>query len=99
MSAKQTTKAAAEQSADKSAPPPPPPRPREAVSVRVKTKSPGIKRQVCGVIFDNAWKHLTLDDRGSAYKALERDPAIVMEKAPPPAKAVTADEPTGKEAK
>lgn len=96
MSAKQTTKAAAEQSADKSAPPP---RPREAVSVRAKTKSPGIKRQVCGVIFDNAWKHLTLDDRGSAYKALERDPAIVMEKAPPPAKPTATEEQPGKEAK
>jgi len=96
MSAKQTTKAAAKQDADKDAPPP---RPREAVSVRVKTKSPGVKRQVCGVIFDNAWKYLTLDDRGSAYKAIARDPAIVMEKATPPPKAVAAEEPAEKEAK
>lgn len=96
MSAKQTTKAAAKQSADKDAPPP---RPREAVSVRVKTKSPGVKRQVCGVIFDNSWKHLALDDLGSAYKAIARDPALVMEKAAPPPKAMTTEEPTGKEAK
>ncbi|MBL1267650.1 MAG: hypothetical protein COA87_007860 [Halomonas sp.] len=96
MSAKQTTKAAtAEQSAEKEKKP----RPREAVSVRVKTKSPGVKRQVCGVIFDNAWKYLTLDDRGSAYKAIARDPAIVMEKATPPPKAVAAEEPAEKEAK
>ncbi len=94
MSAKQTTKAAAEQSADKDAPPP---RPREAVSVRVKTKSPGVKRQVCGVIFENTWKYLTLDDRGSAYKAIARDPAMVMEKATP--KPVATEESTGKEAK
>ncbi|UXZ55827.1 hypothetical protein LOS15_07355 [Halomonas sp. 7T] len=96
MSAKQTTKAAAEQSADKDAPPP---RPREAVQVRVKTKSPGVKRQVCGVIFENTWKYLTLDDRGSAYKAIARDPAMVMEKATPPPKPVATEEPTGKEAK
>ena len=96
MSAKQTTKAAAEQSADKDAPPP---RPREAVSVRVKTKSPGVKRQVCGVIFENTWKYLTLDDRGSAYKAIARDPAMVMEKATPPPKPVATQESTGKEAK
>ncbi|HBN61402.1 MULTISPECIES: hypothetical protein [unclassified Halomonas] len=96
MSAKQTTKAAAEQSADKDAPPP---RPREAVSVRVKTKSPGVKRQVCGVIFENTWKYLTLDDRGSAYKAIARDPAMVMEKATPPPKPVATEESTGKEAK
>lgn len=95
MSAKQTTKAAAEQSADKNAPP----RPREAVQVRVKTKSPGVKRQVCGVIFDNAWKYLTLDDRGSAYKAIARDPSMVMEKATPPPKAVATEEPAEKEAK
>ncbi|MGP9798152.1 hypothetical protein ACT3UJ_12430 [Halomonas sp. 86] len=86
MSAKQTTKAA------------PPPRPRAAVQVRVKTKSPGVKRQVCGVIFTNEWKHLTLDDRGSAYKAIERDPALEMEPAPPP-KAVATEAQTGKEAK
>ena len=92
MSAKQTTKAATKQGADKDAPPP---RPREAVSVRVKTKSPGVKRQVCGAIFENTWKYLTLDDRGSAYKAIERDPAIVMEKATPPA----TEEQPGKEAK
>lgn len=96
MSAKQTTKAAAEQSADKDAPPP---RPREAVSVRVKTKSPGVKRQVCGVIFENTWKYLTLDDRGSAYKAIARDPAMVMEKATPPPEPVATEESTGKEAK
>jgi hypothetical protein len=96
MSAKQTTKAAAEQSADKDAPPP---RSREAVSVRVKTKSPGVKRQVCGVIFENTWKYLTLDDRGSAYKAIARDPAMVMEKATPPPKPVATEESTGKEAK
>ena len=96
MSAKQTTKAAAEQSADKDAPPP---RPREAVSVRVKTKSPGVKRQVCGAIFENTWKYLTLDDRGSAYKAIARDPAMVMEKATPPPKPVATEESTGKEAK
>lgn len=96
MSAKQTTKAATDKSADKDAPPP---RPREAVQVRVKTKSPGVKRQVCGVIFDNAWKYLTLDDRGSAYKAIARDPAIVMEKATPPPKAVATEEQPGNEAK
>lgn len=78
MSAKQTTKAA-EQAPAAEKTPAPPPRPRAAVQVRVKTKSPGIKRQVCGVIFTNEWKHLTLDDRGSAYKAIERDPAMVME--------------------
>ncbi|MCE7520323.1 hypothetical protein LZG37_19475 [Halomonas titanicae] len=95
MSAKQTTKAAtAEQSAEKEEKL----RPREDVSVRVKTKSPGVKRQMCGVIFDNAWKYLTLDDRGSAYKAIARDPAMVMEKATPPPKAVATEEPTGKEA-
>ncbi|GGW23645.1 hypothetical protein [Vreelandella hamiltonii] len=70
MSAKQTTKAA------------PPPRPRVDVSVRVKTKSPGIKRQVCGVIITNEWKRLLLDDKGSAYKAIARDPALVMEQLP-----------------
>ncbi|WFE73106.1 hypothetical protein P8S55_08405 [Halomonas sp. M1] len=96
MSAKQTIKAApAEQSAKKEEKP----RLREAVQVRVKTKSPGVKRQVCGVIFENAWKYLTLDDRGSAYKAIARDPAMVMEKATPPPKPVATEEPTGKEAK
>ena len=88
MSAKQTTKAAPEQSAEKTAPPPP--RPREAVSVRVKTKSPGVKRQVCGVIFDNSWKHITLDNKGSAYKAIARDPAFVME--PLPSSAPSGDQ-------
>ncbi|WP_438454700.1 hypothetical protein [Vreelandella venusta] len=96
MSAKQTTKAAADKDAEK----------KELVQrkdaqVRVKTKSPGVKRQVCGVILTNEWKYLTLDDKGSAYKALARDPAIVMEHAAPPAKVVAADAevPTGKEAK
>ncbi|WKD29543.1 hypothetical protein NDQ72_06260 [Halomonas sp. KG2] len=69
MSAKQTTKKA-------------PPVPRANVTVRVKTKTPGVKRQVCGVIFGNEWKRLVLDDKGSAYKALARDPAIVMERLP-----------------
>ncbi|AQU83248.1 MULTISPECIES: hypothetical protein [unclassified Halomonas] len=69
MSAKQTTKKA-------------PPVPRADVTVRVKTKTPGVKRQVCGVIFGNEWKRLVLDDKGSAYKALTRDPAIVMERLP-----------------
>ncbi|MGO2241137.1 MAG: hypothetical protein ACTH5D_05200 [Halomonas sp.] len=73
MSAKQTTKKA-------------PPTPRKEISLRVKTKSPGVKRQVCGVIFDNTWKHITLDDRGSAYKAIARDPAMMMEPAPAPVK-------------
>lgn len=96
MSAKQTTKAAADKDAEKKELVP-----RKDAQVRVKTKSPGVKRQVCGVIFDNAWKYLTLDDRGSAYKALARDPAIVMEHSPPPAKVVAAEAevPTGKEAK
>lgn len=69
MSANQTTKKA-------------PPVPRANVTVRVKTKTPGVKRQVCGVIFGNEWKRLVLDDKGSAYKALARDPAIVMERLP-----------------
>lgn len=85
MSAKQTTKAA---TADKSAEKKDPPTPRKDTQVRVKTKSPGVKRQVCGVIFDNTWKYLTLDDRGSAYKAIARDPAMVMEPSPPPVKEV-----------
>ncbi|WP_417862374.1 hypothetical protein [Vreelandella venusta] len=69
MSAKQTTEKA-------------PPVPRTDVTVRVKTKTPGVRRQVCGVIFGNEWKRLVLDDKGSAYKALARDPAIVMERLP-----------------
>ncbi|TVU88310.1 hypothetical protein [Vreelandella titanicae] len=96
MSAKQTTKAAtAEQSAEKKAPPVP----RKDVQVRVKTKATGARRSVCGSIFTNEWKYLTLDDKGSAYKAISADPALVMEEASPPTKAVATDEPTGKEAK
>lgn len=94
MSAKQTTKAAADKDAEKEELVP-----RKDAQVRVKTKSPGVKRQVCGVIFDNTWKYLTLDDRGSAYKAIARDPAMVMEKATPPPKAVANEEQPGKEAK
>lgn len=82
MSAKQTTKAAAT-TAEKKAPPPQ----RKPVQVRVKTKAPGIKRQVCGVILTNEWKGLTLDDQGSAYKAIVRDPALEMEAAPAAEKA------------
>lgn len=95
MSAKQTTKAAtAEQGAEKKKPVP-----RKDVQVRVKTKATGAKRTNSGTIFTNEWKYLTLDDKGSAYKAIKADTALVMEHAPPPAKAVAADEPTGKEAK
>ncbi|MCL7931788.1 hypothetical protein [Halomonas llamarensis] len=89
MSAKQTTKAAEKKA---------PPTPRKSVKVRVKTKDTGAKRTSSGVIFTNEWKHLTLDDKGSAYKAISADPALVMEHAAPPAKAVVTDEPTGKEA-
>ncbi|WP_447926947.1 hypothetical protein [Vreelandella sp. EE27] len=77
MSAKQTTKAAAP-AAEKKSPPPA----RKQVQVRVKTTATGVKRQVCGVILTNEWQTLTLDDRGSAYKAIERDHALVMEAAP-----------------
>ncbi|BCB62258.1 hypothetical protein HaloA020_29590 [Halomonas sp. A020] len=91
MSAKQTTKAP-EQSAEKKAPPVP----RKDVQVRVKTKATGAKRTNSGVIFTNEWKYLTLDDKGSAYKAISDDPALTVELAPPPAKPA-ADEP-GKEA-
>ncbi|MCL7931697.1 hypothetical protein [Halomonas llamarensis] len=76
MSAKQTTKAA------KAEQPAPPPQPRADVSVRVKTTSPGVKRQVCGVIFGNEYKRLLLDDKGSAYKAIARDPELMMETLP-----------------
>ncbi|NVE91544.1 hypothetical protein [Vreelandella titanicae] len=98
MSAKQTTKAA---SADKSAEKKAPPEPRKDVQVRVKTKATGAKRSVCGAIFTNEWKYLTLDDKGSAYKAMNADPALVMEHATPPVKVVAteAEAPTGKEAK
>lgn len=94
MSAKQTTKAApnAEKSTEKKAPPVP----RKSVHVRVKTKAPGVKRTNSGVIFENAWKHLTLDDKGSAYKAIDADAALVMEPAPAPVK---EPEPEATEAK
>ncbi|WP_237673582.1 hypothetical protein [Vreelandella profundi] len=92
MSAKQTTKAADEKKT--------PPTPRKGISLRVKTKSPGVKRQVCGVIFDNTWKHITLDDKGSAYKAIARDPAMVTEADTTPAKpAATEESSKEKEAK
>ncbi|BCB62817.1 hypothetical protein HaloA020_35180 [Halomonas sp. A020] len=92
MSAKQTTKAApTEQSAEK-------PIPRKDVQVRVKTKATGAKRTNSGVIFTNEWKYLTLDDKGSAYKSISDDPALVVELAAPPAKPAATDEP-GKEAK
>lgn len=94
MSAKQTTKAAPAQSAEKKAPPVP----RKDVKVRVKTKATGAKRTNSGTIFTNEWKYLTLDDKGSAYKSISDDPALIVELAAPPAKPATADEP-GKEAK
>lgn len=93
MSAKQTTKAAPAQSAEKKAPPVP----RKDVQVRVKTKATGAKRTNSGTIFTNEWKYLTLDDKGSAYKSISDDPALIVELAPPPAKPA-ADE-SGKEAK
>lgn len=77
MSAKNSTKASATL-----APPPPPVPARADVSVRVKTRSTGVRRVVCGVIFSNEYKRLLLDDRGSAYKAIARDPALVMEHLP-----------------
>lgn len=76
MSAKHSTKANAT-----SAPPPPMPA-RSDVAVRVKTRATGVKRVVCGVIFGNEYKRLLLDERGSAYKAIARDPALVMEHLP-----------------
>ncbi len=92
MSAKQTTKAAEKKA---------PPVPRKSVQVRVKTKATGAKRTNSGVIFTNEWKYLTLDDKGSAYKAISTDTALVMEHAAPPAKAAVteAEAPAGKEAK
>lgn len=93
MSAKQTTKAAPE-SAEKKAPPVP----RKDVQVRVKTKATGAKRTNSGTIFTNEWKYLTLDDKGSAYKSISDDPALVVELAAPPAKPAATDE-SGKEAK
>ena len=98
MSAKQTTKAAAEQSAEKKKTLVP----RKSVHVRVKTKATGAKRSLCGVIFTNEWKPLFLDNKGSAYKAIDADPALAMEPAPEPVKAPepeAAETPTGKEAK
>lgn len=78
MSAKHSTKTSATP-----APPPPPPMPaRSDVAVRVKTRATGVKRVVCGVIFGNEYKRLLLDERGSAYKAIARDPALVMEHLP-----------------
>lgn len=92
MSAKQTTKAA---TAEKKTPPVP----RKDVQVRVKTKATGAKRTNSGTIFTNEWKYLTLDDKGSAYKAIKADTALVMEHAPPPVKVVATEEQPGKEAK
>ena len=75
MSAKQTTKAApAEQSAEKKAPP----TPRKDVQVRVKTRATGTRCASNGVIFSNEWKYLTLDDKGSAYKAISTNPNLVI---------------------
>ena len=89
MSAKQTTKAAEKKA---------PPTPRKSVQVRVKTIATGAKRTNSGVIFTNEWKYLTLDDKGSAYKAISADTALVMEHAAPPVKVVATEAPTGKEA-
>lgn len=99
MSAKQTTKAApgAEQDTEQKAPS----TLRKSVQVRVKTKAIGAKRANSGVIFTNEWKYLTLDVKGSAYKAISTDLALSMEHAAPPAKVVASDAetPTGEEAK
>ena len=94
MSAKQTAKAEKQEKA--------PPTQRKDVQVRVKTRATGTRGASNGVIFSNEWKYLTLDDKGSAYKAISTNPNLVMEHSPPPVKEVaTADaQPSkGKEAK
>jgi len=61
---------------------------RRQVNVRVKTRRTGVKRARGGVIFTNEWKHLRLDDKGSAYRAIAADPLLLMEivpEAPPEA--------------
>lgn len=62
---------------------------RQQIDIRAKTRRPGQRRQVCGVILTGEWTYLSVDDRGSAMKALNRDPDIIVERharpKPPPA--------------
>ncbi|MDN3524353.1 hypothetical protein QWY79_03630 [Halomonas sabkhae] len=58
------------------------PPPRRQVRVNVKTRQPGQRRQVAGVIITGEPKALVVDERGSAYKALTRGPGLVVERLP-----------------
>ncbi|MDR5857951.1 hypothetical protein FZZ93_02420 [Halomonas eurihalina] len=69
--------------------------PRQQVDIRAKTRRPGQRRQVCGVILTGEWTYLSVDDRGSAMKALSRDPDIIVERharPKPPATKATEDD-------
>ncbi|MBZ9574416.1 hypothetical protein [Modicisalibacter sp. MOD 31.J] len=56
------------------------PAPRADIVVRVKTRQLGQRRGCCGVIFTGEWKRLVLDDKGSAWKAIQAHPDLVVER-------------------
>ncbi|MDO0944656.1 hypothetical protein [Chromohalobacter israelensis] len=58
------------------------PAPRTSIHVRAKTRHPGQRRGCCGVILTGEWKHLVVDDKGSAYKALIADQDVIVERLP-----------------